>query len=49
MLWTLFFVLVVLWIFGFKSAYAMGGMIHVLLLLAAGTGLIRILQGRRPV
>ena len=48
-LWTFFFVLVVLWIFGFKNSFAMGGFIHVLLLLAIGTGLIRILQGRRPV
>lgn len=49
MLWTFFFVLLVLWVFGFKSSYAMGGLVHVLLLLAIGTGLIRILQGRRPV
>lgn len=49
MLWTFFFFLLVLWVFGVKSSYMMGGMVHVLLLLAIGAAFIRIIQGRRPV
>lgn len=49
MLWTFFFALLVLWVFGIKSANTMGGMVHVLLLIAIGAAFIRIIQGRRPV
>lgn len=49
MLMTLFMVLVVLWLLGMVSSYTLGGFIHLLLVLAVATILIRIIQGRRPV
>jgi hypothetical protein len=47
MLWTLFIVLVVLWLLGMVSSYTLGGFIHLLLVLAIGMLLISIIQGRR--
>jgi hypothetical protein len=49
MLWTIFVVLMVLWLLGVATAHTMGGFIHILLLLALAAVLIRIIQGRRPV
>jgi hypothetical protein len=49
MLWTIFVILLVMWLLGLVSSYTLGGFIHVLLLLAIGVVLIRIIQGRRPV
>jgi hypothetical protein len=49
MLWTIFVVLMVLWLLGVSSAYTLGGFIHILLLLAIASVLIRIIQGRRVV
>lgn len=49
MLWTLFFILVVLWLLGIVSSYTLGGFIHLLLVLAVGVVLIRVIQGKRPV
>jgi hypothetical protein len=49
MLWTLFVVLLVLWMLGVVSSYTLGGFIHLLLLLAIGVVLIRVIQGRNPV
>jgi len=49
MLQTIAIVLIVLWLLGFVSAYSMGGFIHVLLLLALASILIRVIEGRRPV
>jgi hypothetical protein len=47
MLWTIFAVLVVLWLLGMVSSYTLGGFIHLLLVLAIGMLLISIIQGRR--
>jgi len=47
MLWTIAVVLVVLWLLGFVSSYTMGGLIHVLLVIAIVMILIRVIQGRR--
>jgi len=47
MLNTIVVVLVVLWLLGFVSSYTMGGLIHVLLVFALLTILVRIIQGRR--
>jgi hypothetical protein len=47
MLWTIFVVLVVLWLLGIISSYTLGGFIHILLVLAVIVLLIRIIQGRR--
>jgi hypothetical protein len=49
MLWTIFVVLLVLWLLGMVTSYTMGGFIHILLLLAIATVLIRVIQGRRPL
>jgi hypothetical protein len=49
MLWTVFVLLMVLWLLGMVSSYTLGGFIHVLLLLAIVTVLIRIIQGRNPI
>lgn len=49
MLWTIFVILVVLWLLGMVSSYTLGGFIHILLLLAIVVVLIRVIQGRRPV
>jgi len=49
MLWTIFVLLLVLWLLGMVSSYTLGGFIHILLILAIATVLIRIIQGRNPV
>ena len=49
MLWTIAVLLLILWFLGMISSYTMGGFIHILLLLAIVTVLIRVIQGRRPV
>ena len=49
MLWTIFLILVVLWLLGMASAYTMGGFIHILLVVAIVVILVRVIQGRRPV
>lgn len=49
MLWTLALVLLVLWILGLVTAYTMGGLIHILLVVAVVVVLLRIIQGRRIV
>ena len=48
MLWTIFVILLVLWLLGLVSSYTLGGFIHILLLLAIASVLIQIIQGRRP-
>lgn len=47
MLWTLSVILIVLWALGLVSNYAMGGFIHILLVIAVIVVLLRIIQGRR--
>ena len=49
MLWTIFVILVVMWLLGMVSSYTLGGFIHVLLILAIAVVLINVIQGRRPV
>jgi hypothetical protein len=49
MLWTIFVILLVLWLLGMVTSYTMGGFLHILLVLAIATVLIRVIQGRRPV
>jgi hypothetical protein len=49
MLYTIAVVLVALWLLGLVSSYAMGGFIHVLLVIAIVVILIRVIQGRRAV
>jgi hypothetical protein len=49
MLWTIFVILLVLWLLGVVSGYAIGGFIHILLVIALVVLLINIIGGRRPV
>jgi hypothetical protein len=49
MLWTIFVILLVLWLLGMVSSYTMGGFIHLLLILAIVVVVIRVIQGRSPV
>jgi Family of unknown function (DUF5670) len=48
-LWTIFLILLGLWLIGVVSSYTLGGFIHLLLVLALVVMLIRIIQGRSPV
>ena len=47
MLWTIVVILLLLWALGLVTSYTLGGLIHVLLLLAIIVVLVRIIQGRR--
>jgi hypothetical protein len=47
MLWTIFVILLVLWLLGLVTSTTMGGFIHILLVLAIVVVLIRVIQGRR--
>jgi len=47
MLYTIAVVLIVLWLLGLVTSYTMGGVIHVLLLIAVVMILIQVTQGRR--
>jgi hypothetical protein len=49
MLWTIFVILLVLWLLGMVSSYTLGGYIHILLLVAIVVVLIRVIQGRNPI
>ena len=49
MLWTIFVILLVLWLLGVVSSYTVGGFIHILLVLALVVLLINIIGGRRSV
>jgi hypothetical protein len=49
MLWTLFVILLVLWLLGMVSSYTMGGFIHILLVLALVAVLVQLISGRRPL
>jgi len=49
MLWTIFMILMILWLLGMVTSYTLGGFIHILLVLAIASVLIRIIQGRSPV
>ena len=49
MLWTIFVILMVLWLLGFISGYTINGFIHVLLVIAIVVVLIRVIQGRKVI
>lgn len=49
MLWTIFVILLVLWLLGLVSSYTLGGFIHILLIVAIAVLLINVIQGRRPI
>jgi hypothetical protein len=47
MLETIAVILLILWILGLVTAYTMGGLIHILLVIAIVVVLVRVIQGRR--
>lgn len=47
MLETIVVILVVLWLLGMVSAYTMGGLIHILLVVAIIVIILRVIKGRR--
>ena len=49
MLYTLVLVFLILWLLGVVTAYTMGGLIHILLVVAVVMVLLRIIQGRNPL
>jgi hypothetical protein len=49
MLWTLAVLLLVLWVVGLLTAHTMGGLLHILLVLALAVLVIRLVQSRRSV
>jgi asparagine N-glycosylation enzyme membrane subunit Stt3 len=49
MLWTIFVILLVLWLLGLVTSYTLGGFIHILLLLAVVVLVINLIQGRRAI
>lgn len=49
MLWTIVLILIVLWLLGMVSGTTIGGLVHLLLVIAIIVVLIRVIQGRRPV
>lgn len=49
MLWTIFVILLVLWLLGVVTSYTLGGFIHLLLVIALAVLLIQLITGRRRV
>jgi hypothetical protein len=49
MLWTIFVILLILWLLGMLSAYTLGGLIHLLLVVALVVLIFQLLSGRRVV
>lgn len=47
MLWTIALILIILWLLGMVSSYTMGGVIHILLVIAIVVILVRVIQGRK--
>jgi len=49
MLWTITLILFILWVLGLVSSYALGGWIHILLVLAIIVLIFNLLSGRRAL
>ncbi|HJY54036.1 MAG: lmo0937 family membrane protein [Verrucomicrobia bacterium] len=49
MLWTIFVILLVLWLLGLVSSYTLGGFIHLLLVIAIVVLIIQLISGRRAL
>jgi hypothetical protein len=49
MLYTIVVVLIILWLLGMVTSYTMGGLIHILLVIAIIVVLLRVISGRRPL
>ena len=49
MLWTIFVILLVLWLLGLVTGTTFGGLVHILLVIAVIVLIVRLIQGRRVV
>jgi len=49
MLWTIAVILVVLWLLGMVTSYTMGGLIHILLVVAVIVVVFNLISGRRAL
>jgi hypothetical protein len=49
MLWTIFVILLVMWLLGMVSSYTMGGFVHILLVVALVVACIQLISGRRAL
>jgi len=49
MLWTIFVILLILWLLGMVSSYTLGGFIHILLILAVVALVVQLITGRQPL
>ena len=49
MLWTIFVILLILWLLGLVTSYTLGGYIHILLVFAVVALVFQLLSGRRVV
>ncbi len=49
MLWTIFVILLVLWLLGLVTAYTFGGFVHILLVLALVVLVFQLMSGRRAI
>lgn len=49
MLMTVVVILIVLWLLGLVTSYTMGGLVHILLVIAIVVVLVRVIQGRKPL
>ncbi len=47
MLWTIFIILLILWLAGLMTGYTLGGIVHILLVIAIIVIVVQVLQGRR--
>jgi len=48
MLWTIFVILLIMWLLGLVTSYTLGGLVHILLVIALIVLVVNLLQGRRP-
>jgi hypothetical protein len=49
MISTLLIVLVILWALGLATSYTLGGLIHILLVIAIIVVLLRVINGQNPI
>lgn len=49
MLWTIFVILLVLWLLGLVTSYTLGGFVHILLVLAVVVLVFQLISGRRAI
>ena len=49
MLYTIAMVLIILWLLGLVTSYTMGGLIHILLVIAIVVIVLRLISGRKPL